>query len=39
MSMSHVFPQGVLVAITLEDGGAGDEGARARVRHEPGLLL
>ena len=37
--MSHVFPQGVLVAITLEDGGAGDEGARARARHEPGLLL
>ena len=30
VSRSHIFPQGVLAAITLVGGGAGDEGARAR---------
>ena len=38
MSMSHIFPQGVLAAITLVGGGAGDRRASARARCEPGLL-
>lgn len=39
VSKRHVFPQGVLVAITLLGSGAGDGGARARTRCESGLLL
>lgn len=37
--MSHIFPQGMLVAITLIGCEAGDEETRARARCEPGLLL
>ena len=36
---SYAFPQGVLTALTLLGGGAGDEGAGARARCEPGLPL
>ena len=39
MSMSHIFPHGVLAGITLVGGGAGDEGARSRARCELGLML
>ena len=46
MSMGHVFPRGVLAAVTHcwrwgweVGGGAGDEGARARAWCEPVLLL
>ena len=35
---NHIFPQGVLAAITLVGGGAGDGGARAGARSEVGLL-
>lgn len=35
MSMSHVFPQGVLAAITLVGGGTGDREAGARAMCEP----
>lgn len=38
MSMGHVFPQGVLAAITLVGSGAGDGGATARAWGESGLL-
>ena len=38
VNTSHVFAQGVLVPITFVGGGAGDRGARARVRCGPGLL-
>ena len=37
VGMSHVFPQGVLAAITLVRGG--DGGAKARAKCELGLLL
>ena len=37
VGISHVFPQGVLAAITLVRGG--DGGAKARAMPEPGLLL
>ena len=36
---SHIFPQGVLAAITLVGGGAGGGGAKARARCEQGLFL
>ena len=36
---SHIFPQGVLVAITLVGGGAGSGGARAGAMCKPGLPL
>lgn len=41
VSTSHFFPQGVLAAITLLGGQAGDwqEGTKARARCEPRLLL
>ena len=39
MSMSHIFPQGMLAAITLLGGGARDEGTRAGARCELRLLL
>ena len=39
VSMNHIFPQRVLVAITLVGGGAGNGGARARARCGLGLLL
>ena len=39
VSMSHIFPQGVLSAITLVGGWAGDGGARTRANCDPGLLL
>ena len=39
VSMSHIFPQGVLAAITLVGGGAGYGGAKARASCELGLLL
>lgn len=39
VSKSHIFPQGVLAAITLVGGGARAGGDRARVKCEPGLLL
>ena len=39
VSTSHLFPQGVLAVITLVVDGAGDGGARARARYEPGLPL
>ena len=39
VSRSHVFPQGVLAAITLVGGGAGDGADRDRARCELGLLL
>lgn len=39
VSVGHIFPQCVLAAITLTGGGAVDEGARARAKGEPGLLL
>ena len=35
----HIFPQGVLVAITLLGGVAGDEGARACAKFEASLPL
>lgn len=35
----HILPQGVLAAITLVGGGAGDGGAGARAECEGGLLL
>ena len=34
VNTSHVFPQGVLAAIILMEGGAGDEGARAEIKCE-----
>ena len=34
---SHIFPQGVLAAMTLVGGGAGDGGARARCEAGPPL--
>ena len=37
VGMRHVFPQGVLAAVTLVRGG--DGGAKARATLEPGLLL
>ena len=39
MDTVHVFPQGVLLAITLVGGGAGDEVSKARARCELGLSL
>ena len=39
MNTSHVFPQGVLAAVTLVGDEAEDGGARARARCELGLLL
>lgn len=39
MDASHVFPQGVLAAVTSAGGGAGVGEARARARCEAGLLL
>ena len=36
---SHIFPQGVLVAVTLVRGGAGDGGAKAGTGYEAGLPL
>ena len=39
MSKGHIFPQGMLAAITLIGGGAGDGGARARARCDLGLLF
>ena len=39
MNTSHAFPQGLLGAITLVGGGAGDEGARTRAKCEHGLPL
>ena len=39
MNTSHAFPQGVLAVITLVEGRAGDGGAGARAKCEPGLLL
>lgn len=39
VSMSHIFPQGVLAAITLVEYGAWDGGARVRARCELRLLL
>lgn len=39
MNTSHVFPQGVLVAIKLVGDKAGDGGARDRARCEPELLF
>ena len=39
MSIGHVFPLGVLVAIIFVGGGTGDGGARARARCELWLLL
>ena len=39
MNTSHIFPQGVLAAITLVRSGAGEGGARAGSRCELGLLL
>ena len=38
MSTSYVFTQGVLAAITLMRGGAGDGGARTRASYDLGLL-
>ena len=38
VSMDHIFPQGMLAAITLVGGGPRD-GARARATCELGLLL
>ena len=37
VNTSHIFPQSVLVAITLVGSGSGDEGARARDRCKLGL--
>ena len=39
VNRNHIFPHGVLAAITLVVVGAGDEGARVRVRFEVGLPL
>ena len=39
MNTSFVFPQGVLVAVTLVGSGDGDGVAGARARCEQGLLL
>lgn len=39
VNTGHVFSQGVLAAITLVEGGAGDAGGKARFRCELGLLL
>ena len=39
MDASHLFPQGVLAAITLLGGGAGDEGVRGGAWCEAGLSL
>ena len=39
MSRGHIFPGGVLAAITLVGGRAGDGGARAKAKCELGLLL
>lgn len=39
MDPTHVFPQGVLAAMTLVEGRAGDEGATARAIREARLLL
>ena len=39
VSMSHVFSQNVLAAITLVRGWAGDGGTRARARCELGFLF
>ena len=39
MNTSHVFPQGVLAAVTLVGGRAGDGGAKARTRCEVRLPL
>lgn len=38
MDSSHIFHQGVLAAISLVVGGAGDKAARAGTRYEAGLL-
>ena len=38
VNTSHVFPQSVLAAITLEGGGAGDGGAKVRTSYEVAFL-
>ena len=39
MNISHIFPQGVLTAITLLGGWAIERVARTGARSEPGLAL
>ena len=39
VNTGHVFPQGVLSALTLVGGGAASGGARARAKYELGPLL
>ena len=39
VNASHIFPEGVLAAIPLAGGRAGEGGARAGARCEPGLPL